>query len=204
MTTIATATRKPRGTTARGGGQGSLKGLILSGGKGSRLRPFTYTNAKQLVPIANKPVLFYTIEQLVETGITDIGIVVGETGEQVMTAVGTGERFGAKITFIPQDAPLGIAHAVATARDFLGDSRFVLYLGDNFVMGGIQSYVQKFTANGNCSQILLHPVANPEAFGIAEVVGGRVARIVEKPREPKSNLAVVGIYMFDAAVHDVI
>lgn len=204
MTTIATATRKPRGTTASGGGEASLKGLILSGGKGSRLRPFTYTNAKQLVPIANKPVLFYTIEQLVQTGITEIGIVVGETGEQVKTAVGDGERFGAKIKFIEQDAPLGIAHAVATARDFLGDSRFVLYLGDNFVMGGIQSYVRKFTANGNSSQILLHPVENPEAFGIAEVVEGRVARIVEKPREPKSNLAVVGIYMFDAAVHDVI
>ena len=183
---------------------GNLKGLVLSGGVGSRLRPFTYTGAKQLVPIANKPVIFYTIEQLVEAGITDIGIVVGDTGEQVVAAIGDGSRFGAKTTFIAQHAPLGIAHAVAIAQDFLGDSPFVLYLGDNFVMGGIQSYVQKFAANGSSSQILLHPVANPEAFGIAELSEGRVTRIVEKPTNPKSNLAVVGIYMFDRAVHEVI
>jgi len=122
----------------------------------------------------------------------------------VAAAVGNGSQFGASITYIQQEAPLGIAHGVATARDFLADSRFVLYLGDNFVMGGIQSYVEKFTANGSCSQILLHPVPNPEAFGVAELAGGRVTRIVEKPREPRSNLAVVGIYMFDPAVHDVI
>ena len=204
MTTTAIVTgKRARGSTG-GGREGTIKGLVLSGGKGSRLRPFTYTNAKQLVPIANKPVIFYTIEQLVETGITDIGIVVGDTGEQVAAAIGDGSRFGASITFIQQDAPLGIAHGVATARDFLGDSRFVLYLGDNFVMGGIESYVERFAANGSSSQILLHPVPNPEAFGIAELIEGRVARLVEKPREPKSNLAVVGIYMFDPSVHDVI
>src|SRR5919108_3799072 len=147
MTPTATITgKRTRGTTS-GGADGSLKGLVLSGGKGSRLRPFTFTNAKQLVPIANKPVIFYTIEQLVEAGITDIGIVVGDTGEQVTAAIGDGSQFGARTTFIQQDAPLGIAHAVATARDFLGDSPFVLYLGDNFVMGGIQSYVAKFSAN---------------------------------------------------------
>jgi glucose-1-phosphate thymidylyltransferase len=203
--TVTTATTKRTATPPSGNGDPApMKGLILSGGKGSRLRPFTYTNAKQLVPIANKPVIFYTIEQLVETGITEIGIVVGDTGEQVAAAVGDGARFGASITYIPQEAPLGIAHAVATAQDFLGSSRFVLYLGDNFVMGGIRSYVEKFTANGECSQILLHPVPNPEAFGIAELADGRVSRIIEKPREPKSNLAVVGIYMFDPAVHDVI
>src|SRR5438552_1265350 len=177
MATTVTVTSKREHTATDAGRDGSLKGLVLSGGKGSRLRPFTYTNAKQLVPIANKPVIFYTIEQLVEAGITEIGIVVGDTGDQV---------------------------AVATARDFLGDSPFVLYLGDNFVMGGIQSYVDKFTANGSCSQILLHPVANPEAFGIAEMSAGRVTRIVEKPRNAQSNLAVVGIYMFDRSVHDVI
>jgi len=181
-----------------------VKGLILSGGKGTRLRPLTYTSAKQLVPIANKPVIFYTIEQLVECGITDIGIVVGDTAEQVKAACGDGSQFGAKITYIQQDAPLGLAHAVATAGEFLGDSRFVLYLGDNFVMGGIQSHVSRFVANGNCSQILLHPVPNPEAFGIAQMADGRVARIVEKPREPMGNLAVIGIYMFDPAVHEVI
>jgi glucose-1-phosphate thymidylyltransferase len=204
MTTTATVTGKRAHGSTGGGREGAIKGLVLSGGKGSRLRPFTYTNAKQLVPIANKPVIFYTIEQLVETGITDIGIVVGDTGEQVAAAIGDGSRFGASITFVQQDAPLGIAHGVATARDFLGGSRFVLYLGDNFVMGGIQSYVERFAANRSSSQILLHPVPNPEAFGIAELIEGRVARLVEKPREPKSNLAVVGIYMFDPAVHDVI
>src|SRR3990172_5839054 len=204
MTTTATVTKRAERQAGSTQGDPSLKGLILSGGKGSRLRPFTYTNAKQLVPIANKPVIFYTIEQLVETGITDIGIVVGDTGEQVASVVGDGSRFGATISFIQQDAPLGIAHGVATARTFLGDSRFVLYLGDNFVMGGIQSYVERFAANGSSSQILLHPVPNPEAFGIAELVEGRVARLVEKPKQPHSNLAVVGIYMFDPAVHDVI
>jgi glucose-1-phosphate thymidylyltransferase len=202
--TTITVTGKREGSAAIGGRDSSLKGLVLSGGKGSRLRPFTFTNAKQLVPIANKPVIFYTIEQLVEAGITEIGIVVGDTGEQVTAAIGDGSQFGARTTFIQQDAPLGIAHAVATARDFLGDSPFVLYLGDNFVMGGIQSYVEKFTANTSASQIMLHPVPNPEAFGIAEMSDGRVSRIVEKPRKPQSNLAVVGIYMFDPAVHDVI
>jgi glucose-1-phosphate thymidylyltransferase len=204
MATTVTVTSKREDAAITAGKDRSLKGLVLSGGKGSRLRPFTYTNAKQLVPIANKPVIFYTIEQLVEAGITEIGIVVGDTGEQVAAAIGDGSQFGARTTFIQQDAPLGIAHAVATARDFLGDSPFVLYLGDNFVMGGIQSYVEKFTANGSCSQILLHPVPNPEAFGIAEMSHGRVTRIVEKPRKPQNNLAVVGIYMFDPAVHDVI
>ena len=204
MATTATTTKRTTGKSPAGGRDGALKGLVLSGGKGSRLRPFTYTNAKQLVPLANKPVIFYTIEQLVESGITDIGIVVGDTGEQVRAAVGDGSQFGATITYIQQEAPLGIAHGVFIAREFLGDSRFVLYLGDNFLMGGIQSYVERFTANDCCSQILLHPVANPEAFGIAEMADGRVTRIVEKPKEPKSNLAVVGIYMFDAAVHEVI
>ena len=204
MATTVTVTSKREGRAITAGMDGSLKGLVLSGGKGSRLRPFTYTNAKQLVPIANKPVIFYTIEQLVEAGITDIGIVVGDTGEQVAAAIGDGSQFGATTTFIQQDAPLGIAHAVATARAFLGASPFVLYLGDNFVMGGIQSYVERFAANGSCSQILLHPVPNPEAFGIAEMSEGRITRIVEKPRQPQSNLAVVGIYMFDQTVHDVI
>ena len=204
MTTTATSTRKLTGAGDGEGGRARMKGLVLSGGKGSRLRPFTYTNAKQLVPIANKPVLFYTIEQLVESGITDIGVIVGDTGDQVRAAVGDGSQFGAEVTFIQQDAPLGIAHAVATAQEFLGDSPFVLYLGDNFVMGGIASYVEKFTSAESASQILLHPVPNPEAFGIAQMEGERVVRIVEKPKDPIGNLAVVGIYMFDPAVHEVI
>lgn len=182
----------------------NVKGLVLSGGKGSRLRPFTYTNAKQLVPIANKPILFYALEQLVEAGVTDIGIVVGDTAEQVRSAVGDGSAFGANVSYIPQDAPLGIAHAVKIAQDYLGESPFVLYLGDNFVLGGIKPIVEGFRGNGSNAQILLHPVENPQAFGIAEMVGGRVARVIEKPMEPPSNLAVIGIYMFDSNVFDAV
>src|SRR3990170_8380464 len=165
----------------------TLKGLILSGGKGSRLRPFTYTSAKQLVPIANKPVLFYAIEQLVESGIHDIAIVVGDTAEQIQAAVGDGSAFGASVEYIQQDAPLGIAHAVKIAREYMGEAPFVLYLGDNFVIGGVKSFVDRFAENGANCQILLHPVKNPEAFGIDEFVDGRLTRIVEKPSSPPSN-----------------
>jgi glucose-1-phosphate thymidylyltransferase len=203
-TTTAAVTGKTVDTSAAGGSDGRMKGLILSGGKGSRLRPFTYTNAKQLVPIANKPVLFYAIEQLVEAGVTEIGIIVGDTAEQVKAAVGDGSQFGARVTFIQQDAPLGIAHAVGTAHGFLGESPFCLYLGDNFVLGGIKSYVDAFLATGANSQILLHPVENPQAFGIAQFVDGKVAKIVEKPQDPPTNLAVIGVYMLDRNVFDVI
>ena len=203
MSTTVATTERSSGTSAAGGRDERARGLILSGGKGSRLRPFTYTNAKQLVPIANKPVLFYAIEQLVEAGITDIGIVVGDTGDQVREAVGDGGALGARVTFIQQDVPLGIAHGVKIARDFLGRSRFVLYLGDNFVLGGIKDYVDSFVAEGN-SRILLHPVENPRDFGIAELTGGRVVKIVEKPKKPASNLAVIGIYLLEPSVFDVI
>ena len=182
----------------------TLKGLVLSGGKGSRLRPFTYTSAKQLVPIANKPVLFYAIEQLVECGIRDIAIVVGDTADQIRAAVGDGSAFGASVEYIEQDAPLGIAHAVKIARDYMGETPFVLYLGDNFLIGGVKSFVDRFRENGANCQILLHPVKNPEAFGIAEFVDGRLTRIVEKPSSPPSNLAVIGIYMFDRHVFEAV
>ena len=182
----------------------TLKGLVLSGGKGSRLRPFTYTSAKQLVPIANKPVLFYAIEQLVECGIRDIAIVVGDTADQIRAAVGDGAAFGASVEYIEQDAPLGIAHAVKIARDYMGETPFVLYLGDNFLIGGVKSFVDRFRENGANCQILLHPVKNPEAFGIAEFVDGRLTRIVEKPSSPPSNLAVIGIYMFDRHVFEAV
>ncbi|HLB12566.1 MAG TPA: glucose-1-phosphate thymidylyltransferase [Dehalococcoidia bacterium] len=183
---------------------GELKGLILSGGKGTRLRPFTYTGAKQLVPLANKPVLFYAIEDLVEAGITDIGIVIGDTGDQVMAAVGDGSRFGARVTYIRQDEPRGLAHGVIIARQFLGDSRFVMFLGDNFVRDGIAPLVQHFRTDDVNSMIILKEVDRPQDFGVAEMVDGRVVRLVEKPKDPKSNLAVTGIYMFDKHVWEAV
>ncbi|MBI2873257.1 MAG: glucose-1-phosphate thymidylyltransferase [Chloroflexi bacterium] len=179
-----------------------MKALILSGGKGSRLRPLTYTGAKQLVPVANKPVLFYAIEDAVEAGITDIGIVVGDTGEYVKAAVQDGSRFGARVTYIHQPEPLGIAHAVKISRPFIGDEPFVLLLGDNFVRDGIAKYVKVFRDEPVDCQVLLYPVSNPQDFGIAEVRDGRVVRVVEKPKEPFSNLAVVGIYFFDHHVFE--
>jgi len=180
------------------------KGLILSGGKGERLRPFTYTGAKQLVPIANKPVLFYAIEDLVGCGITDIGIVVGDTRAQVEKAVGDGTRFGARVTYIEQEAPLGIAHAVKIAADFLAGHPFVLYLGDNLVLGGVARFVQRFRGDSSNCWLLLRRVNTPESFGVAELVDGRVARVVEKPRRPASDLAVIGVYMFDHHVFEAV
>jgi glucose-1-phosphate thymidylyltransferase len=181
-----------------------LKGLILSGGKGERLRPFTFSGAKQLVPIANKPVLFYAIEDLVACGITEIGIVVGDTQSQVREAVGDGDRFRANVTYIQQEAPLGIAHAVKIAAGFLADHPFVLYLGDNLVLGGVAPFVQRFRTDSSNCQLLLRRVAMPQSFGVAELVDGRVARVVEKPSRPASDLAVIGIYMFDPHVFEAV
>ena len=185
-------------------GRRRLKGLVLAGGKGSRLRPLTATGAKQLVPIANKPVLFYALEQLVEAGITDIGIIVGDTADQVRASVGDGQKFGASITYIPQVAPLGLAHAVVTARDWLGDDAFCMFLGDNFLRCGIAPYVQAF-ARAQCpAMILLKEVEQPSAFGVAVLDGnGRVSRLVEKPVEPVSNLAIVGVYFFGPEIHGI-
>jgi glucose-1-phosphate thymidylyltransferase len=181
-----------------------LKGLVLSGGKGSRLRPFTYTGAKQLVPIANKPILFYAIENLVNAGIDEIGVVVGDTADQVRAALGGGERFGAKITYIPQDQPLGIAHGIRIAQDYLGEAPFVLFLGDNFIKEGITTFVEAFRAGDMACQILLTAVENPQDFGVAVIEDGKVARLLEKPKLPPSNLAVTGIYMFDPVVHEAV
>jgi glucose-1-phosphate thymidylyltransferase len=178
-----------------------MKGLVLSGGKGTRLRPFTYTGAKQLVPLANKPVLFYVLEDLVTAGITDIGIVVGDTAEQIRAAVGDGSCFGCCVTYIRQDRPGGLAHAVKTARDFLGDERFVMYLGDNFIQGGIARYVDGFEHSSAAAHVLLYRVPNPQDFGVVEVQDGRILSLEEKPDVPRSDLALVGIYLFGSQIH---
>lgn len=177
-----------------------MKGLILSGGKGTRLRPLTYTSAKQLVPVANKPVLFYGIEALVEAGIREIGIVVGDTQAEIRAAVGDGSKFGATVTFIEQDAPRGLAHAVQIAEAFIGGEPFVMYLGDNLLNKGIVPFVEQFVRNAPAAQILLTPVPDPQMFGVAELKDGKVLRLVEKPKTPVSDLALVGVYMFGAEI----
>ena len=182
----------------------TLKGLVLAGGKGSRLRPLTATGAKQLVPVANKPVLYYALEQMVAAGITDIGIITGDTGEQVKEAVGDGSRFGASFTYIPQSAPKGLAHAVITAQDYLGDSSFCMYLGDNFLKQGIVAHTAKFVSGDATAQILLKNVPDPSAFGVAILdEQGRVIRLVEKPKTLISHLAIVGVYFFGPEIHEI-
>jgi glucose-1-phosphate thymidylyltransferase len=180
-----------------------LKGLILSGGKGTRLRPITHTSAKQLVPVANKPVLFYGIEAMAQAGITEVGIIIApETGDEIRRAAGDGSRFGVGLTYILQDEPAGLAHAVLTAEPYLGDSPFVMYLGDNLLQGGIEDLVAAFTAHEPDALILLTPVPDPENYGVAELHDGAVVRLVEKPAAPRTDLALVGVYMFTACVHD--
>lgn len=178
-----------------------MKGIVLSGGKGTRLRPLTYTGAKQLVPVANKPVLFYALEDLVEAGITEIGIIVPAdfemAREQIMAAVGDGSQFGAKVSYILQDAPRGLAHAVGICREFVGDEKFVVFLGDNFIREGIARQVTAFREGDMNAVLMLHRVPNPQGLGIAVVEDGRIVELQEKPAVPKSDLAIVGIYMLD-------
>ncbi len=188
-----------------------LKGLILSGGKGTRLRPITHTSAKQLVPVANKPVLFYGIEAMAQAGIEEIGIIIApETGAEIEAVAGDGSRFGVRISYIVQDQPAGLAHAVLTAEPFLAASPFVMYLGDNLLQGGISDLVSAFREHEPDALILLTPVPDPENYGVAELAPagagagavGRVLRLVEKPSKPASDLALVGVYMFTATIHD--
>ncbi len=193
-----------------------MKGLILSGGAGTRLRPITHTSAKQLVPIANKPILFYGIEAMVEAGITSIGIIISpETGEDIKSAVGDGTSFGAEITWIRQEDPLGLAHCVLIARDFIGDEYFVMYLGDNMLEQNLVGFVEGFqqqraspelgSSGGPAAQILLAKVDDPRSFGVAEVTPeGSVVALVEKPENPPSDLALVGVYLFDPLIHDAV
>jgi glucose-1-phosphate thymidylyltransferase len=180
-----------------------VKGLILSGGKGTRLRPFTYSGAKQLVPIANTPVLHFPVRQLVESGIDEIGIVVGDTEAQIREAMGDGAAFGARFTYIRQAEPLGLAHAVAISEPFLGRAPFVMVLGDNVLLGGIRWFVDAFRAEGTPA-VIVRSVADPHAFGVAEVANGHLLRMVEKPKEPPTDLAVIGIYAFVPEVFGVI
>ncbi|MEU1163958.1 glucose-1-phosphate thymidylyltransferase, partial [Streptomyces sp. NPDC005921] len=182
-----------------------MKALVLSGGAGTRLRPITHTSAKQLVPVANKPVLFYGLESLAAAGVTEVGMIVGDTAAEIEEAVGDGSKFGLDVTYIPQEHPLGLAHAVLIAREFLGDDDFVMYLGDNFIVGGISGLVDEFRETRPDAQILLTHVPNPRAFGVAELdADGQVIGLEEKPQEPKSDLALVGVYLFTPAIHDAV
>src|SRR4051812_32999506 len=181
-----------------------LKGLILSGGRGTRLRPITHTSAKQLVPGANKPVLFYGIEAMAAAGIERVGIIIApETGEEIRAAAGDGSQFGVEITYVLQDEPAGLAHAVLTAEQFLGADPFVMYLGDNLLQGGIEDLVAAFRSNSPEALILLTPVPDPENYGVADLdESGGVLRLVEKPPDPPSDLALCGVYMFTPLIHD--
>jgi len=177
-----------------------MKGLVLSGGKGTRLRPITYTSSKQLIPVANKPVLFYVLEDISRAGIKDVGIIVGESAKEIKEAVGNGSRWGINVSYIYQEEPLGLAHAVMIAEDYLKESPFIMYLGDNILKEGVSSFVKKFAQTDADAMILLAQVPNPQDFGVAEIKDDKVVRLIEKPKVPPSNFALVGIYLFTSVI----
>src|SRR3954453_19800203 len=190
-----------------------MKALILAGGAGTRLRPITHTSAKQLVPVANKPILFYGLEQMAEAGIVEVGMIVGDTAEEIVAAVGDGSQWGLKVTYLPQDAPLGLAHCVLIARDFLGEDDFVMYLGDNLLQQGLAGFVERFEKARSATlhepaaaaQILLIKVEDPQRFGVAVLdATGRVTQLIEKPADPPSDLALAGVYLFDTTIHEAV
>jgi glucose-1-phosphate thymidylyltransferase len=182
-----------------------VKALVPAGGEGTRLRPITHTSAKQLVPVANKPILFYALEDLAAAGIVDVGLIVGDTAEEIRAAVEDGSRWGLRVTYLRQEAPLGLAHCVLMARDFLGDDDFIMYLGDNLLGEGVAEFVETFAAERAAARILLAHVPDPQRYGVAELDGeGRVVRLVEKPASPPSDLALVGVYLFDKRIHDAV
>ena len=183
----------------------SLKALVLAGGRGTRLRPITFTRAKQLVPVANKPILFYAIEAIRDAGITDIGVIVGDTADEVMKALGDGSDWGVTITYIPQEAPLGLAHAVKISQEYMAGEPFVMYLGDNLIAEGITPFVEQFRTEQCAAQILLAHVPNANQFGVADLGDdGSIVRLVEKPDDPPSDLALVGVYLFDRQVFEAV
>ncbi len=182
-----------------------MKGLILSGGKGTRLYPLTFTRAKQLIPVANKPVLARVIEAIREAGVREVGIVVGHTAAEIKEALGDGESWGVKLSYIHQESPEGLAHAVKISRAFLGDDPFVMFLGDNVIEGGISNLIRDFADNQWNSQIVLKEVENPSAYGVAKMrPDGGIEQLIEKPARPPSNLALVGIYMFDHHIFEAV
>ncbi len=182
-----------------------MKGLILSGGFGRRLRPLTYSGAKQLLPVANEPIIFYGINALVSAGIKELGIVVGDTAKEVRQIVGTGDRWGINIVYIQQEAPLGLAHAIKISKSFIENEPFVMYLGDNILKEGIDDFVKQFKKTQPHALILLTDVPNPQDFGVAVINGnGAVQKLIEKPKQPPSHLALVGVYLFNKEIYQAI
>lgn len=185
-----------------------MKAIILSGGTGSRLRPLTFTTAKQLIPVANKPILFYIIEKIAKTGIKDIGIIVGDTGKEIMSIVGDGKRWDVNITYIFQGTPLGLAHAVKIAHPFIGNEDFLMILGDNLFNMDLDVLIDNFYSNSSNSSIMLHEVEDPSQYGVAVIENNNIVKLVEKPKNRISNYIITGVYIFDknifAAIDEIV